>query len=64
MGLDVRFKGPVKVGDTIRAVVKVADKKETKKGDKGIVHFDLTVKNQEDEVVYVIKWVIMILKKA
>ena len=49
MEINVKFKGAAVMGDTIKVVVKVSDKKETKKGDKGIVTFDQIVKNQRDE---------------
>ena len=38
-------------GDTIRVEIEVADKRETKKTDRGIVTYDHRVLNQRDEVV-------------
>jgi len=38
-------------GDTIRVEVEVADKRETKKPDRGIVTYRHRVLNQRDEVV-------------
>ncbi|MBO8183072.1 MAG: MaoC family dehydratase N-terminal domain-containing protein [Archaeoglobus sp.] len=47
---DVRFLQPVFIGDTVKAVAKVVDKKE-KGRDLGIVTYQLEVRNQKDEVV-------------
>ncbi|MBW1931091.1 MAG: dehydratase [Deltaproteobacteria bacterium] len=61
--VDVRFKGAIYVGDTIRVTLKVVDKKEVSKGGRGIVTFILITKNQKDEIVTEIRWVMMIKKK-
>jgi acyl dehydratase len=50
-GLRWKFKGPIKIGDTIRVRAKVAAKKETSKPDRGLVTVERTVLNQRDEVV-------------
>ena len=46
-----RFKKAVKFGDTIRAVQKILEKKETSKSDRGVLSTRITVMNQNDEVV-------------
>ncbi|MEW6335565.1 MAG: MaoC/PaaZ C-terminal domain-containing protein [Thermodesulfobacteriota bacterium] len=48
---DLRFTKPVKPGDTIRARVKVLEKKETSKPDRGVIKRQLHVLNQRGEVV-------------
>ena len=56
-GLDnVRFVGPVKIGDTIRCEVEVTSL-EIKDEKRGILVFRKTIKNQRDEdvVVYITK---------
>jgi acyl dehydratase len=45
-----KFKGPIKIGDTIRVRARVVSKKETKL-DRGLVVLARTVLNQRDEVV-------------
>jgi len=50
-GLRWKFKGPIKIGDTIRVRGKVLAKKETSKPDRGLVTLGRTVVNQRDEVV-------------
>ena len=55
-----RFVGAVKFGDTIHAVLKVAEKKESKKPDRGIVNISLDVRNQKDEAVLQGNWLVML----
>jgi acyl dehydratase len=50
-GLRWKFKGPIKIGDTIRVRGTVIAKKETSKPDRGLVTLERTVVNQRDEVV-------------
>ena len=51
LGLRWRFKGPIKIGDTIKVRLKVTSKKETSKPDRGIVTVQRAVLNQRGEVV-------------
>ena len=51
LGADLKIAAPVLEGDTIRVEVEVADKRETKKADRGIVTYRHRVLNQRDEVV-------------
>jgi acyl dehydratase len=51
LGLRWRFKGPIKIGDTIKVRMRVSDKKETSKPDRGIVTLQRSVLNQRGEVV-------------
>ena len=51
VGLRWKFKGPIKIGDTIRVRAKVTGKKETSKPDRGIVTLERQVVNQRGEVV-------------
>ena len=46
-----KFKGPIKIGDTIRLRAKVSAKDEGEKPDRGVVTVDRQVLNQRDEVV-------------
>jgi acyl dehydratase len=50
-GLRWKFKGPIKIGDTIRVRGEVIAKKEMPKADRGLVTLARTVLNQRDEVV-------------
>ena len=51
VGLRWKFKGPIKIGDTIRLRAKVVAKKETGKPDRGLITVQRTVLNQRGEVV-------------
>jgi acyl dehydratase len=51
LGGELRVIAPVLEDDTIRVEVEVADKRETKKTDRGIVTYRHRVLNQRDEVV-------------
>jgi acyl dehydratase len=51
LGGELRVVAPVLEGDTIRVEIEVADKRETKKADRGIVTYRHRVLNQRDEVV-------------
>jgi acyl dehydratase len=59
-----RFKGPVKFGDTVRLALKVRDKRETSKPDRGILVLDATVLNQRDEAVIEGQWTTMMRRKS
>lgn len=49
MGLTWRFTAPIKAGDTITGKVKVKEKRETKKADRGVIVFEGWVVNQRGE---------------
>ena len=51
LGGELRVVAPVLEGDTIRVEVEVADKRETRKPDRGIVTYRHRVLNQRDEIV-------------
>lgn len=51
LGVRWKFKGPIKIGDTIRVKAKVVAKRETSKKDRGVVTLERQVVNQRGEVV-------------
>jgi acyl dehydratase len=51
LGLRWRFKGPIKIGDTIKVRMRVSEKKETSKPDRGIITVQRSVLNQRGELV-------------
>jgi acyl dehydratase len=51
LGLRWRFKGPIRIGDTIKVRLRVTDKRETSKPDRGIVTIQRHVLNQRGEIV-------------
>jgi acyl dehydratase len=51
VGLKWKFKGPTKIGDTIRVRARVTGKRDAEKPDRGVVTVERRVLNQRDEVV-------------
>jgi acyl dehydratase len=51
VGLRWKFKGPIKIGDTIRVRARVLGKKEGTKPDRGLITLERQVLNQRGEVV-------------
>jgi len=51
LGLTWRFRAPIKIGDTIRVEQVIAEKRETKNPERGILTLATKVLNQRDEVV-------------
>lgn len=55
----IQYKNPTKFGDTIHLELKVLEKKETSKPDRGVVVFETRVLNQEGNAVIEGKWTLM-----
>ena len=51
VGLRWKFKGPIRIGDTIHVRARVTAKKETEKPDRGVVTLERAILNQRGEVV-------------
>ena len=51
VGLKWKFKGPIKIGDTIRVRARVTAKRETSDRDRGVITLERQVLNQRGEVV-------------
>ncbi len=52
LGMDqMRFPNPVRIGDTIRARIAVAEKRALSDGRRGLVTLEIRTLNQRDEVV-------------
>lgn len=62
-GLEWKFRGPIKIGDTIHTEAKVARKKEMRRLGGGIVVFDVAVVNQRGETVQKGQWTVLIKSK-
>ncbi len=60
LSMIINYKGVAKFGDTIHLVLKVLDKKETSKDDRGIVTFNTIVYNQNDQPIVDGQWVVML----
>lgn len=55
-----RYTGAVRFGDTVNTVIKCVDKKESKKPDRGVATFQITVLNQQGQAVQEAEWVIIL----
>lgn len=64
LGLEWRFTGPVKIGDTLHMEQIVGELRETKKPDRGIIVLESKLVNQRGEVVQEGKRTVMIKRKA
>lgn len=58
------FKAPVFIGDTIRARLRVAETRPSKKGGRGVVTFAVTVLNQGDGEVVTGTYTMMFVAKS
>ena len=62
LSMTINYKGFAKFGDTIHLVLKVIEKKETSKNDRGIVTFNTIVYNQNNQPIVEGQWVVMLRK--
>ncbi len=60
LGLEWKFRKPILLGDTVHAIVKVADKRLSRAMGGGVVGFDVRLVNQRDEVVQKGDWKILV----
>lgn len=64
LGMSFRYTGAVRFGDTIHTVLTVAEKKESKKPDRGVVTFNVKTVNQNGESVVEGQWVVMLQREV
>jgi 3-hydroxybutyryl-CoA dehydratase len=62
--IEWKFKGPVKIGDTIHVVAKVKEKKELRAAGGGLVTLEGRVLNQRDEVTQLGEWVVLVKSRS
>lgn len=63
-GIEWKFRGVVKIGDTVHMIVKVAKTKAMKAAGGGFVVFDARVLNQRNEVVQQGEWTVLVKGKG
>jgi acyl dehydratase len=61
--MDWKFKRPVYIGDSIKAVLKVVKKRNLAMKEGGLIVFKVDVTNQEDQRVQMGRWSMIIKKK-
>ena len=65
LGMTWNLKGPVHIGDTIHVEEQVAELRPSKsKSDRGIVVFDVQVRNQRGEVCHDGQWLVMFERRT
>ena len=65
LGIDNwRFTGPIFIGDTVHFKMKIAQKKETSKADRGIIVREVSLINQRGEVVQQGQMTVMVRRKT
>jgi 3-hydroxybutyryl-CoA dehydratase len=63
MGLDWQFRGPTKIGDTVRVHAEVAELKPMPRLNGGMVTYRMQILNQRDEVIHRGTWSILMKSK-
>ncbi len=64
LGMDrIRWTAPVRLGDTVHAELRVKEKKESSKPDRGVLVTEVTVKNQRGEPVMAAEWTTLMMRK-
>lgn len=59
-GLEWKFKKPVGIGDSIKAVFEVIEKRQLPVKSGGLVIYKVTVTNQDDQIVQIGRWSLII----
>jgi acyl dehydratase len=64
LGMDkIRWTAPVRLGDTIGTELRVREKKESSKPDRGLLIVDVSVKNQRGEQICQAEWTTLMARK-
>ena len=63
MGLDWQFRGPSKIGDTVRVHAEVTELKPMPRLNGGLVTFRMQILNQRDEIVHRGTWSVLMKSK-
>ncbi len=65
LGMKWNLSAPVRIGDTIRVMQRVAEVKPSRsKPDRGVVTFDVEVLNQSDEICQHGQWIVMFRREG
>lgn len=59
-GFEMKLRGPVYIGDTIRVQIKVSGRREMKAVGGGLVTFDVKILNQRNETVQKGEWSMLV----
>ena len=64
MGLDWKFRGAIKIGDTIKVRAEIAEKKPMPRLGGGLVTFNVEVINQREETCQKGTWTMLVKAKG
>lgn len=64
LGLEWKFRGAVRLGDTVRVRGRIAQTRDMPRLGGGLVVFELELVNQRDEVVQKGSWTVLMKKRA
>lgn len=63
-GLEWKFKGPIRIGDTIHVTAHVKQTRAVRAAGGGFVVLDVRVRNQREEVVQQGEWTVLVKSKS
>ena len=64
LGMDrIRWTAPVRLSDTIHTTLAVREARESSKADRGVVVFDVAVRNQRGETVCQAEWTALMARR-
>jgi acyl dehydratase len=61
LGVSWKFRAPIRPGDTVRADIVVGETKLSRDPRRGVVIFDIDVRNQREELVQEGRWTAMMM---
>jgi acyl dehydratase len=61
--ITLKWTAPVRFGDIVHLILKVAEKKESSKPDRGTVIFDCELLNQRNEKVMESRWTVLLKRQ-
>lgn len=64
LGIEWRFKGPIRLGDTVYSVIRVGSTRLLEDGKRGIVEFDFEMVTADGKVVQEGRHTFMVFKSA
>ena len=64
LGLSWKFSGPIRLGDTVHAIIRIASMRPTRAPDRGIIIQDTQLLNQRGEVVQIGELTMMVKRRV
>lgn len=64
LGVSWKFLAPIRFGDTVRAAIRIAGRRPTRKAGQGIVDEEIRLMNQRDELVQAGKFTFLVRRRG